>query len=215
MLVNEKAMSESIRKELQKLEKGTATHGLNYDQWLQKLYDRHSERLIQDNERIWRTAAIFIPTALVGFTVLPSAYEKSPLVTLAIGIASCAVVILWNVIADEHRAFQKVHGMWLDEIRRLLGMDEAHDITAKNLATDRLIGFLPSVRSVRLVLTTITIALWCLAMAMAVHLYNAEAPQPVVRGNDTAGTRGVTLGTPTATPATPGREPSGPSGRTR
>lgn len=84
--------------ELQSLPEGTHL----YD-WLKTLYLRYAEKFARDNERIWTTAAIFIPLSLSGLAFLKDA-SFIRIVLLAIG--SIKLMEFWVNIAENHRAFQ-------------------------------------------------------------------------------------------------------------
>ncbi len=87
--------------------------------WL-LLYKAHVDRMLSDNERIWRTGAIFVPLSFAGF----GAFAAHPTVASAaiIGGASSALMLIWNVIAENHRSFQQTHEVWIRAIEDTIGI---------------------------------------------------------------------------------------------
>jgi hypothetical protein len=150
---------------------------LAFDTWLQKLYDRKSERFIQDNERIWRTGAIFIPTSLAGLAVFPAALQHEPLAILPVAFASVLVMLLWVSIAEQHRLFQDGHQMWLTAIESRLGITPMLGKPDLRGPPSRWIAALPTVQKARYLLAVCTLWLWgvCAVGAVVVEIVKLRA----------------------------------------
>jgi hypothetical protein len=44
--------------------------GVDSNRWLELLFKHYSDRMLSDNERIWRTGALLIPLSLAAFAAL-------------------------------------------------------------------------------------------------------------------------------------------------
>ncbi len=44
--------------------------GLKSEEWMKLLYSSYLQRMLSDNERIWRTGAIFVPLSLSALAAL-------------------------------------------------------------------------------------------------------------------------------------------------
>ncbi len=98
-----------------------------YNQWLLRLHEHFTDRLLSDNSRIWQTGAIFVPIALAAFGALTTI--KAPVAwwqVLVLGVPSTLLMWLWLVIAENHRAFQKKSEAWLFAIEEARGFFARH-----------------------------------------------------------------------------------------
>jgi hypothetical protein len=154
--------------QLDALEKTCKEKGLNFDHWLQKLYDRKSERFLQDNERIWRTGAIFIPASVAGLTVVPTAMEKAPFVVVPVGLVSIGIMYLWIAIAEHHRDFQTTHHAWIDAIQVKLGISDPPPSKTRTSSGLRSRLFPATVQAARKRLAALVYWIWALLIVVAV-----------------------------------------------
>ena len=87
------------------------------------LFKHYTDRMLADNERIWRTGALFVPISLAAFAAF--AAIKCPQVwhILVLGIPSVGLMFAWIVVAENHRSFQQNSEAWLVALRRVVGLD--------------------------------------------------------------------------------------------
>lgn len=109
---------EKLREQLRKLE--TAER----DEWLRLLYDRYTERFMKDNDRIWSTGAIMIPLSLGGFVALATIQVVTVAHVLSLALASIALMLFWEVTAENHRAFQQKSEKWIKAIEEEIGLTD-------------------------------------------------------------------------------------------
>lgn len=94
------------------------------DQWLRTLYDNYHRRFLADNSQIWGNGKIMIPFSLTAFAVYVSLETPTLVEILLLGLASSALIAIWLVNAENHRAFQNKSMAWLVAIERVLGLKE-------------------------------------------------------------------------------------------
>ena len=111
-LVNEKAMM--MQEEIKKM--------ANNDEWLRKIYACYTERFLSDNCRIWKTGSIMIPLSFAPLAILPSIGRPHLIHCVILGLASIAIYIVWLLIADNHRAFQKKSISWITAIENTINL---------------------------------------------------------------------------------------------
>jgi hypothetical protein len=75
----------------------------HHGEWARLLYAQYTISFLNDNNRIWATATIFIPLSLASLLGLK---DLSIFNTFLLGIGSCLLMGFWVIIADHHRAFQ-------------------------------------------------------------------------------------------------------------
>jgi len=92
------------------------------DQWLITLYQSHKDRMLSDNERIWRIGAIFIPISMSAFGVLVTLKNIQIWQILCLGLASTSLIWIWNIIAENHRGFQQKSEAWIQAIHKILNI---------------------------------------------------------------------------------------------
>lgn len=87
---------------------------------LSLLYSQYVARFLSDNSRIWVTGSIMIPFGLSGFALVAAMKDATFWRLLPIAVVSTAIILIWNWIADHHRAFQERSMAWIVAIERLL-----------------------------------------------------------------------------------------------
>lgn len=71
--------------------------------WLQNLYQYYLNRFLSDNSRIWLTGSIFIPLSLAGFAVVVGLECPRWPQVVVLMFVSITLIIIWLVIAENHR----------------------------------------------------------------------------------------------------------------
>ena len=88
------------------------------------LHKEYNARFLSDNQRIWMTAQIMVPTSLVPLVGLASAKQSPSLgIVLCSAAASMALVVFWHAIAENHKGYQQKNLAWVEAIERRLGID--------------------------------------------------------------------------------------------
>lgn len=90
---------------------------------LEALLKHYTDRMLSDNERIWRIGALFLPISLAAFAAFTSVKCLQVWHALVLGIPSIGLLFAWIVIAENHRAFQQKSEAWIIAIHRILGLD--------------------------------------------------------------------------------------------
>lgn len=109
---------EELRQEWQKLP-ATERAGI-----LKTMYETYANQFLSDINRIWTTAASFIPLSLGAFAVLISIDHPSFSQILLLSLTGWLLISVWLVIAENHRAFQEKSHRWMREIERIWGFEE-------------------------------------------------------------------------------------------
>src|SRR3989344_4582485 len=79
--------------------------GQDPNAWLQTLYQNYANRFLSDNGRIWSTGSILIPLSLAGFAAVVGLDAPRWPHVVVLMFASIALMFIWLVIAENHRAF--------------------------------------------------------------------------------------------------------------
>jgi hypothetical protein len=95
------------------------------DETLRHLHAAYSERFLADNGRIWITAATLVPLALAGLPLLVLQGHPTVGSSVAVGIASTALLLFWTWVAEAHRWFQDCSIAQVNKIETLLGYVKA------------------------------------------------------------------------------------------
>lgn len=93
------------------------------EKWLEILFKHYSDRMLTDNERIWRTGALFVPVSLAAFAALSSIKCLHFWHIILLAVPSSLLMWAWIVIAENHRAFQQKSEAWLIAIQKLIDLD--------------------------------------------------------------------------------------------
>jgi len=148
------ASADNVRNRVEEIKKqlleALAT-GMDHE-WLRTLHTNYTQRFLADNANITRTGAIMIPASLAAFAVLPYVEKVSDL--LALAFASSALIALWLVIAENHRAFQNKAYAWIIAIQEILGLAGIPDA---KLADNRLNRLLTRKRGVQIAWWTVAL----------------------------------------------------------
>ncbi|MDX1700213.1 MAG: hypothetical protein R3250_06310 [Melioribacteraceae bacterium] len=111
-----------IKVELQKFMENFEGDEDNLDEWLRTLYDSFLNRMLSDNERIWKTGVLFIPLSLSAFGALIAIDNIIWWKVAVLGFASSTIIRVWNIIAENHRTFQQNSEAWLIAIQETIGL---------------------------------------------------------------------------------------------
>ena len=90
---------------------------------LESLLKHHTDRMLSDNERIWRTGALFIPISLAAFAALTAIKCLQVWQILVLGGPSIALMLAWVIVAENHRAFQQRSEAWVIAIQNAMGLE--------------------------------------------------------------------------------------------
>ncbi len=141
----------------------------SYNMWLLQLHKHYTDRMLSDNERIWRTGAIFVPVALGAFGALVAL--KSPVSwwhILVLGLPSTLLLLLWLVIADNHRAFQQKSEACFQAIEEELGLFTIKiPSKAQSKGYDRFVTFPQAIQKSRWWLAFAVAAFWVVLFILA------------------------------------------------
>jgi hypothetical protein len=91
-------------------------------EWLKELYRSLNARFLSDNNRIWSSAAVFIPFSFAAFAAFVGIKDATWHHALVLGIASTVLLAFWASIADRHRDFQDKAVVWLTAIEEFVGL---------------------------------------------------------------------------------------------
>ena len=92
------------------------------DDWLKEIYKHYQARFLSDNNRIWTTAAIFIPLSLAPFVVLIRENEFTLIQLIVIATISSLFLVAWLAIAESHKQYQEKSMLILRAIERKKGL---------------------------------------------------------------------------------------------
>lgn len=109
------------------------------EKWLETLYNHYSERFNEDNNKIWTTASIFIPTSLAGFIAFATIENPSFLQIVGLMAGSLALLTIWLFIAENHRAFQDKSLAWIIAIEKVIGISDTTDTKIKTSRLTKLL----------------------------------------------------------------------------
>jgi hypothetical protein len=136
--------------------------GQNPHAWLMTLYKARSERMLSDNERIWKTGNIFVPISLSAFAALLAIKDVKSSQVLTIGLASFALIWFWIIIAENHRAFQQKSDEWLVTIQKKIGINYTGSGKVKGNLLNRMSTSSGAVQGTRWALAIGITAAWVL-----------------------------------------------------
>jgi len=132
----------------------------NTQDWLMTLYKSRADRMLSDNERIWRTGSLFVPLSLSAFAALISIKHPKSLQVLILGLASFALIWCWMFIAENHRAFQQKSEAWLVAIEETIGLKNTGSDKVKGNLLNRALTRGGAVQRTRWVLAIAITAMW-------------------------------------------------------
>jgi len=98
---------------------------------LEALLKHYTDRMLSDNERIWRTGALFVPISLAAFAAFAALKCPHWWHVLVLGLPSFGLMLAWIVIAENHRAFQQKSEAWIVAILQVLGLDGPRQVKVK------------------------------------------------------------------------------------
>ncbi len=97
---------------------------LDAESWLREVYRYGASTARADEERVWRTGAIWIPASMVGFLAVPFALATSPISIAFVALPSILLIRFWNSVAEQRLASEKRSMVWARAIRLELGLDD-------------------------------------------------------------------------------------------
>lgn len=130
-------------------------------EWLETLFNHYSDRMLSDNERIWRTGALFVPISLAAFAVLAGIQSLQLWHILALGASSIILMWTWIVIAENHRSFQQKSEAWLIAIQRAMDLDAPRQVkVVKAGGLERYVTRKSAVQKMRWFLLIMVVVFW-------------------------------------------------------
>lgn len=123
--------------------------GRDPNDWLQTLYQNYANRFVLDNGRIWSTGSILIPLSLAGFAAVVGLSDPRWPHVVVLMFASTAIMFIWLVIAENHRAFQQKSEAWLAAIERTIKLEGVGGPKVKDNLGNRLLTGKGAVQSMR------------------------------------------------------------------
>lgn len=123
--------------------------GKDSNSWLQILYENYSRRFLSDNDRIWGTGSILIPLSLAGFAAVVGLEDLGWPHVAILMFASTTVMLIWLVIAENHRAFQQKSQAWLVAIERTIKLEGVGAPEVKGNVLNRLLTGKGAVQKMR------------------------------------------------------------------
>lgn len=134
--------------------------GKDPSDWLKTLYTAFLNRMLSDNERIWRTGAILVPLALSAFAALVAMKDLDAWEVAVLGSASSVLLWWWLIIAENHRAFQQKSEAWLVAIQETVGFERAGGHKVRGNGLSRVVIFPGAVQLTRWGLPVVVTAAW-------------------------------------------------------
>lgn len=135
------------------------------------LFKHYTDRMLADNERIWKTGALFVPISLAAFAAF--AAIKCPQVwhILVLGIPSIGLMFAWIVIAENHRSFQQKSEAWLVALHRAVDLDLKLPIKLPTGGMEDAVTTSGAIQRMRWHLLAGVAALWGLILLWAVAFW--------------------------------------------
>lgn len=149
-----------LKAEIKKMIVAFQAEGKDPTDWLKTLYNSFSNRMLSDNERIWRTGAIFVPLSLSAFAALVSMSNLDSWKVLTLGLASSALLWCWLFIAENHRAFQQKSEAWLVAIQETIGLEKVGGPKVRGNKLNQILIFGAAIQWMRWLLTIGVTAAW-------------------------------------------------------
>lgn len=153
---------------------------VEFNEWMLRLHEHFTDRMLADNSRIWQIGAIFVPVSLAAFA--PLVAIKGAVQwwhVLVLGLPSTGLLWLWLVIAENHRAFQQKSESWLFAIEECRGFISRHSPNKyPRRGYERLVTFKRAVQLSRWWLVIGGTLLWLVLLVLAVagRLVGAASP---------------------------------------
>ncbi len=155
-----------LKAELNKLTRARASEGDNPGEWLRALYTAYAERMRSDNERIWSTGAIFVPLALSAFAALLAVETPALWKTTVLAGGSCALLVLWLFIAEDHRSFQQQSEAWMVAILEVAGLEKVGGEKLKGNALNRALTCKGAIQKTRWFLVGAVLVAWIVVFVL-------------------------------------------------
>lgn len=134
--------------------------GRDPNDWLQTLYENYERRFLSDNNVIWSTGAILIPLSLAGFGAVLGRDQVHWTSVAVFLFASSLLMLIWNLIADTHRAFQEKSEAWLVAIERTIKLESVSDVKIFERGSASRLTRLVPLRRIRWTLLWVVLAGW-------------------------------------------------------
>ena len=150
-------------------------HNIDTQQWLETLHKHYSDRMLSDNERIWRTGALFVPISLASFVGLTAIDCLKFWHTIVLGFPFMALMWAWIVIAENHRSFQQKSEVWLIELERAMYLITPHEKKIEKGGREALVTKRAAVQNMRWALLYLVIYGWSIIISMyAIFIWNVD-----------------------------------------
>lgn len=166
---------EIMKQEQDALERAFPATNPQRDEWLREMYRTRLDRFLADNNTIWKTGAIFVPVA-IGSLIIPfqaDIHSVGALVVLTLG--SVGLLIIWNLIHENHRAFQDKSMAIIRAIEKVAGFEDPHGPKVNDLDwPSSMIAAQKAARRVYWSLVPIVFVTWLIVIAIQV----CTAPKP-------------------------------------
>ena len=155
---------DAAHKALLKMIEHSGTLGLDPGKLLESLFKHYTDRMLSDNERIWRTGALFVPISLAAFAALTAVKCLQVWQILVLGAPSIGLMFAWIVIAENHRAFQQKSEAWLTAIQRVIGLEGPRQVKVEAGGREGLVTRKGAIQNMRWYLLYGVIAAWTLIL---------------------------------------------------
>lgn len=129
------------------------------DLW--QIYSVRAQTFLSDNNRIWTMAGFILPVAF-GLVSLVQSGDFGIGQKVLAGASSTALLVLWNLFSDHHRAFQQKADAWMRAIEEIHGIGDPGPPKAglpRPLSGGRL-----RIQNIRWYSVLVLIALWVVAL---------------------------------------------------
>lgn len=134
----------------------SAAHRLTSDQLL-TLYKAFQDRMLSDNDRIWKITSIMLPVSFAPIAALTALSHIALWQIVVLALTSVLLAYAWFLMCENHCAFQQKSEAWMSGILMTLGIEDPLEEKVSGGCRDWL-----SVASVR------RIMLWVIVLGWAV-----------------------------------------------
>jgi hypothetical protein len=137
---------EIVKGYLEEFSKSQEEKNQDPNQWLRTIYEHHSELFLANNNKIWTTASVLIPLSLAGFVAIASLDDLDLYHVQVLMFASISLILIWLVIAENHRAFQQKDEAWLVAIERIIKIEDKTGSKVQSNFFNRLLTYKAAVQ---------------------------------------------------------------------
>jgi hypothetical protein len=129
------------------------------DTW--QIYSARVQMYTSDNNRIWLMGSFILPVAFSIVALVVSQQGLKLIQYIIVGVASTTLILVWNLFAEHHRAFQQKAEAWINAIQEVHGIGDPGSSKAglsRGLACKNL-----RVQNIRWYLVVLTTLFWVAA----------------------------------------------------